>query len=161
MGSSILTLALSTGVATPIWGFGGHHSPQSLLLRFPPFQRLLKPPAWLVFKFCQFPAYAEPFFWPHIPVSQCPHLYFFFFLINLFIFIYLFLAALGLRCCARAFSSCGSRASHCSGFSCGGAQALGARASVVVVHRLSCSLACGIFPDQGSNPCPLHWQADS
>ena len=31
---------------------------------------------------------------------------FFFFLINLFI---LFLAALGLRCCARAFSSCGER----------------------------------------------------
>ena len=26
---------------------------------------------------------------------------------------------------------------------------------------LSCSVACGIFPDQGSNPCPLHWQADS
>ena len=21
--------------------------------------------------------------------------------------------------------------------------------------------ACGIFPDQGSNPCPLHWQANS
>ena len=21
-------------------------------------------------------------------------------------------------------------------------------------------MACGIFPDQGSNPCPLHWQAD-
>ena len=33
--------------------------------------------------------------------------------------------------------------------------------SVVVVRRLSCSVACGIFPDQGSNPCPLHWQADS
>ena len=33
--------------------------------------------------------------------------------------------------------------------------------SVVVVHGLSCSAACGIFPDQGSNPCPLHWQADS
>ena len=28
-------------------------------------------------------------------------------------------------------------------------------------HGLSCSAACGIFPDQGSNPCPLHWQADS
>ena len=27
--------------------------------------------------------------------------------------------------------------------------------------RFSCSTACGIFPDQGSNPCPLHWQADS
>ena len=33
--------------------------------------------------------------------------------------------------------------------------------SVVVAHRPSCSAACGIFPDQGSNPCPLHWQADS
>ena len=25
----------------------------------------------------------------------------------------------------------------------------------------SCSLACGIFPDQGSNLCLLHWQEDS
>ena len=33
--------------------------------------------------------------------------------------------------------------------------------SAVVAHGLSCSAACGIFPDQGSNPCPLHWQADS
>ena len=33
--------------------------------------------------------------------------------------------------------------------------------SVVVAHELSCSAACGIFPDQGLNPCPLHWQADS
>ena len=32
--------------------------------------------------------------------------------------------------------------------------------SVVVAHGPSCSVACGIFPDQGSNPCPLHWQAD-
>ena len=28
--------------------------------------------------------------------------------------------------------------------------------SVVVAHRLSCPLACGIFPDQGLNLCPLH-----
>ena len=28
--------------------------------------------------------------------------------------------------------------------------------SVVVAHGPSCSTACGIFPDQGSNPCPLH-----
>jgi len=27
--------------------------------------------------------------------------------------------------------------------------------------RLSCYAACGIVPDQGSNPCPLPWQADS
>ena len=33
--------------------------------------------------------------------------------------------------------------------------------SVVVAHGPSYSAACGIFPDQGSNPCPLHWQADS
>ena len=33
--------------------------------------------------------------------------------------------------------------------------------SVVVEYRLSCSVACGIFPDQGSNSCPLHWQVDS
>ena len=92
----------------------------------------------------------------------------------LFIYlIYLFLAALGLRCCVRAFSSCNEQgllfiavrglliegASHCGGFSCCGARALGTRASVVVAHRFSCSAACGIFPDQGSNPCPL--QADS
>ena len=32
---------------------------------------------------------------------------------------------------------------------------------IVVVHGFSCSTACGIFPDQLSNPCPLHWQADS
>ena len=30
---------------------------------------------------------------------------------------------------------CGARASHCGGFSCCGAQALGAWASVVVVHE--------------------------
>ena len=33
--------------------------------------------------------------------------------------------------------------------------------SVVVAHGPSRSAACGIFPDQGLNPCPLHWQADS
>ena len=45
----------------------------------------------------------------------------FYFILNLF---YLFLAALGLRCCVRAFSSCGewgllldAVVSHCSGFS--------------------------------------------
>ena len=28
--------------------------------------------------------------------------------------------------------------------------------SVAVAHGPSCSTACGIFPDQGSNPCPPH-----
>ena len=62
---------------------------------------------------------------------------------------------------AGAILRCGVWASHCGGFSCCGARAVGARASVVVAHGLSCSAACGIFPEQGSNPCPLHWQADS
>ena len=33
--------------------------------------------------------------------------------------------------------------------------------SAAVAQGPSCSTACGIFPDQGSNPRPLHWQADS
>ena len=33
--------------------------------------------------------------------------------------------------------------------------------SVVVMHGPSCSVSCGILRDQVSNPCPLHWQADS
>ena len=31
----------------------------------------------------------------------------------------------------------------------------------VAGYRLSCSETHGIFPDQGSSPHPLHWQADS
>ena len=66
----------------------------------------------------------------------------------------------------RLLSSCSARAC-CGGFSCG-AQALGCAGSVVsaprvwgvgsvvVAHGLSCPAACGIFPDQGSNPCLLH-----
>ena len=59
--------------------------------------------------------------------------------------LFYFLAALGLRCCSQAFSSCGeggptlrcgARASHYSGFSCCGARALGLRASVVVARGL-------------------------
>ena len=37
----------------------------------------------------------------------------------------------------------------------------GTWASVVMAHGLGCSVARGIFPDQGSNLCPLHQQADS
>ena len=28
------------------------------------------------------------------------------------------------------------------------------------MHALSFSVPCGVFPDQGSNPCLLHWQVD-
>ena len=56
---------------------------------------------------------------------------------------------LGLCCCAQA--------SHCAGFSFSGTWALGHTGSVVMVHGFSCPEACGIFLDQGLNPCPLHW----
>ena len=52
-------------------------------------------------------------------------------------------------------------ASHCSSFSCCGAWALQHVGSVIVAHGLWCPKACGIFPDQGSNLCPLYWEADS
>ena len=42
---------------------------------------------------------------------------------------------------AGAALRCGVRASHCSGFSCCGARALGTRASVVVARGLS---SCGL-----------------
>ena len=87
----------------------------------------------------------------------------------MYLFIYLFLAVLGLRFCARAFSSCGEWGPLFIAV-CG---PLTVVASPVVEHRLQTrrlssvahgpgrSTACGIFPDQGSNPCALRWQADS
>ena len=42
--------------------------------------------------------------------------------------------------------SCGSRALE--------------HTSAAVAHGLACSMAHGVFLDQGSNPCPLHWQAE-
>ena len=79
------------------------------------------------------------------------------------------MAVLGLRFCARAFSSCGKwghSSSRCVGPPLSRPlllQSTGSRCagSVIVAHGPSCSTACGILPDQGSNPCPLHWQADS
>ena len=43
--------------------------------------------------------------------------------------------ARALRCCARAFSSCGVLASHCGGFSYREAQALGPTGSVAAARR--------------------------
>ena len=88
----------------------------------------------------------------------------------IYLFLYLFLAVLGLHFCARAFSSCGKRgATHHRGVRASSLsrpfllRSTGSRraGSVAVAHGPSCSAACGIFPDQGSNPCPLHQQADS
>ena len=63
-------------------------------------------------------------------------------------------------------ASRGHSSSRCAGLSLSRPlflQSTGSRraGSVVMAHGPSCSAACGTFPDQGSNPCPLHWQADS
>ena len=95
-------------------------------------------------------------------------LYLFFFI--LFFLIYLFISGcVGSSFLCKGFLQLrragvtlhrGARASHYRGLSL---RSTGSRraGSVVVAHGLSCSAACGIFPDQGSNPCPLHRQADS
>ena len=92
---------------------------------------------------------------------------FFFFLFLFLIFIYwlcwVFVSVRGLSLVA---ASGGHSSSRCAGLSLSWPLLLrstGSRraGSVVVAHGPSCSAACGIFPDQGSNPCPLHQQADS
>ena len=92
---------------------------------------------------------------------------FFLTFIYLFIFIFwlcwVFVSVRGLSLVA---ASRGHSSSRCAGLSLSRPlllQSTGSRrtGSVVVAHGLSRSVACGIFPDQGSNPCPLHWQADS
>ena len=81
----------------------------------------------------------------------------------------LFLAALGLCCCEKAFSSSSkwglllimvSRV-VVAVLSLVVENRLWSMGSVVVAHGLSCFEACGILPEQGLNSCPLHWQADS
>ena len=63
-------------------------------------------------------------------------------------------------------ASRGHSSSRCAGLSLSRPlllQSTGSRhaGSVIVAHGPSRSTACGIFPDQGTNPRPLHWQADS
>ena len=85
-----------------------------------------------------------------------------------FFFFFRFLALLGLCCCKGLSLAAGS----------GGYSPVAMRRlliavaslvehwlqstdSVIVAHGLGCSAACGIFLDQGSNPCLQHWQVDS
>ena len=62
-------------------------------------------------------------------------------------------------CCTREVGSGVQRlvlgsVPHCA------ADGPGTQASAVALHGLSCSAACGIFPDQGLNLCPLYWQVE-
>ena len=94
----------------------------------------------------------------------------FFFFLNKFIYLFIYLWLCWVLVSVRGLSpvavSGGHSSSRCAGLSPSRPLSLrspGSRraGSAIVAHRPSCSAACGIFPDQGSNPCPMHWQADS
>ena len=94
------------------------------------------------------------------------HTFIFFSLIYLFIYFWLCWVFVSVRGLSLVAASGGHSSSRCVGLSLSRPLLLrstGSRrtSSVVVAHGLCCSVTCGIFPDQGSNPCPLHWQADS
>ena len=86
--------------------------------------------------------------------------------IYLFIYFWLCWVFIFVRGLSLVVASGGHSSSWCAGLSLSQPLLLrstGSRHadSVVVAHGPSCSAACGIFPEQGSNLCPLHWQADS
>ena len=92
--------------------------------------------------------------------------FFFFFLNYLFIYLWLCWVFISVRGLSLVAASEGHSSSRCVGLSLSRPLLLrstGSRrsGSVIVAHGPSCSAACGIFPDQDLNPCPLHWQADS
>ena len=109
-------------------------------------------------------------------LSLCPHTAFLcvrallvtlpLFLKILFIYLWLCWVFVSVRGLSLVVASGGHSSSRCVGLSLSRPlllQSTGSRraGSVTVAHGPSCSAACGIFPDQGTNLCPLHWQADS
>ena len=89
-----------------------------------------------------------------------------FFFFNLFIYLWLCWVFASVRGPSPAAASGGHSSLRCAGLSPSWPllpQSTGSRraGSAIVAHGRSCSAACGIFPDQGLNPCPLHRQADS
>ena len=112
------------------------------------------------------------FFFFFFNILMTPIFFFYSYFIYLFILFFIFLTVLGLRFVrglslvaasgGHTSSQCGDRSSsRCMGLSLSRPLPLrgtGSRraGSAVVAHGPSCSAACGIFPDQGSNPCPLH-----
>ena len=95
------------------------------------------------------------------------HLTFFLFL-NYYLFIYFWLCwvFVSVQGLSPVAASGGHSSSRCAGLSPSWPLLLrstGSRraGSAVVAHGPSRSAACAILPDQGSNLCPLHRQADS
>ena len=99
----------------------------------------------------------------HCTTREAPTASFFLIFFFFFWLCWVFVSVRGLSLVA---ASGGHSSLRCAGLSLSRPlllQSAGSRraGSVVVAHRPSCSVACGIFLDQGSNLCPLHWQADS
>ena len=89
-------------------------------------------------------------------------------ILNIYLFIYFWLCwvLVSVRGLSLVAASGDHLSSRCAGLSPSWPLSLRSTASrcagpAAVAHGPSCSAACGIPPDQGSNPCPLHWQADS
>ena len=83
-----------------------------------------------------------------------------------FIYFWLCWVFVSVRGLSPVAASEGHSSSRCAGLSLSRPLLLrstGSRhaGSATVAHGPSRSAACEIFPDQVSNPCPLHWQADS
>ena len=71
---------------------------------------------------------------------------------------YLFVFGYARLCCCRSHAPV---AEWCVGFTAVASLVAAPRLSSCGAQGLSCSTACGIFPDQESNPCLLHWQENS
>ena len=128
-------------------GFLSHPS----RFQLPAFITALQPGISFFFRCSLFPT-------PHH--SIVPHFFFF----NFYLFIYYFWLCwvfVSVRGLSLVAASGGHSSSRCAGLSLSRPLLLWSAGSVVVAHGPSRSAACGIFPDQGWNPCPLHWQADS
>ena len=90
----------------------------------------------------------------------------FFFKFYLFIYFWLCWVFVSVRGLSLVVASGSHSSSRCAGLSLSRPLLLqstgsGRAGAVIVAHGPSCSAACGILPDQGSNPCPLYWRADS
>ena len=106
----------------------------------------------------------------YISIFVLPAIWTFFFFnfgfIYLFMYLWLCWVFVSVRGLSLVAASGGHSSLQCVGLSLSRPlllQNTGSRraGSVIVAHGPSCSAACGMLPDQGSNPCPLHWQADS
>ena len=101
-----------------------------------------------------------------LPLIPAVPLFFFHKFIYSFIYFWLCWVFIFVRGPSLVVASGGHSSSRCAGLSLSRPLLLrstGSRraGSVVVAHGPRCSAACGILPDQGLNPCPLHCQVDS